>query len=63
MRRLLIGVGVLLLSLAGCQKAEEPVGTRPAPPGAAPRPFRPGHSKGEWEDPRLRELRQTGPRR
>jgi hypothetical protein len=62
MGRLVVsGLGLVLLFLVGCNKQEPPISKRPAAAGEAARPFRPGDSKGEWEDPRLRELRGAGP--
>lgn len=57
MLRVLIPLSLLLV--VSCAHNEQPtVGTKKAAPGEAPRPFRPGENKGEWEDPRYRELKR-----
>jgi hypothetical protein len=58
-RLVVSGLALVLVLLVGCQKNEGPViGKRPTV-GEAPRPFSPADSsKGDWEDPRLRELRK-----
>lgn len=54
---------IVLSTMIGCGEAPTvpPVANRPPAKGDPPRPWAPGQSKGEWEDPRLKELRTTSP--
>lgn len=54
-----LALAAVLLATTGCgEKTVPTVAKTPSKPGEPPRPFAPAHNKGDWEDPRLKELRE-----